>query len=95
MYIPYVKEILTSKKYSSNTNLASSKISKKNSLLMSPLKAIIPKEVGYKNKNQANNKNGITPQTQLLYAYNESPILKYEVNSFKGKLKSTKVINFE
>jgi aspartyl/asparaginyl-tRNA synthetase len=41
-------------------------------------------------------KGGKTPQTQLLYAYTESPILKYEMNAFKGTaLQSRKVINFD
>lgn len=66
---------------------------------MSPLKAIIPKQISFKgqgnNFNLGKNKGNITPQTQLLYAYNESPILKYEVNSFRGPLKSKKTLNFE
>jgi hypothetical protein len=69
---------------------------------MSPLKSIIPKEIICKSKqfnNIANNvnnktKNGMTPQTQLLYAYSESPILKYEVNNFNKTIKSKKIINF-
>lgn len=78
------------------------KNNKKNALLMSPLKAIIPKDT-FKLKNIANNLNNMngkgrngqmTPQTQLLWAYNESPILKYEVNTFKGPLKSKKILTF-
>lgn len=37
----------------------------------------------------------MTPQSQLLFAYNESPILKYEVNAFKGPLKNKKILNFD
>lgn len=68
---------------------------------MSPLKAIIPKQINCKSKNFVNNvsvanknKNGMTPQTQLLYAYSESPILKYEVNTFNKPIKSKKVLNY-
>ena len=69
---------------------------------MSPLKAIIPKQINCKSKNFAGNttnatnknKNGMTPQTQLLYAYSESPILKYEVNTFNKPIKSKKVLNY-
>lgn len=65
-------------------------------ILQSPLRAIIPKELSFnKIPNQAK-KASKTPQTNLLYAYNESPILKYEMNAFKGTaLQSRKVINFD
>lgn len=83
-------------------NNVASKNNKKNTLLMSPMKAIIPKDIPFKSKtnavNNANVKgknNNMTPQTQLLFAYNESPILKYEVNTFKGPLKSKKVLHYE
>ena len=83
---------------SNNRNINAQKNSKKNIVLMSPLKAIIPKELMFKgqgnNHNISKAKGSITPQTQLLYAYNESPILKYEVNSFKGPLKTKKALNF-
>ncbi len=49
------------------------------------------------NVNNGNGKtknNGLTPQTELLYAYNESPILKYEVNTFKPALKSKRVLDY-
>lgn len=71
------------------------KNNKKNVVLLSPLKAIIPKEISFKGHNANKNKGNMTPQTQLLYAYNESPILKYEVNAFRGPLKSKKTLNFE
>lgn len=86
-----------------SSNSMINKNNKKNALLMSPLKAIIPKDT-FKLKNIGNNSNNLngkgrngqmTPQTQLLFAYNESPILKYEVNTFKGPLKSKKVLTFE
>lgn len=66
-------------------------------ILQSPLRAIIPKELSFnKIPSQANKKASKTPQTNLLYAYNESPILKYEMNAFKGTaLQSRKVINFD
>lgn len=55
----------------------SSMNSKKNSILMSPMKNIIPKQINFKSKNMMgnnpNNRNknpaSMTPQTQLLYAY--------------------------
>lgn len=72
---------------------------KKNDLLASPLKAIIPSNINFKQKQKVNQnlKGNITPQTQLLYAYNESPILKYEMHSFKsrGNMKSKRVLDFE
>lgn len=39
----------------------------------------------------------MTPQTQLLYAYNESPLLKNNLQSFKPKanLKSKRVLDFD
>lgn len=37
----------------------------------------------------------LTSQASLLYAYNESPILKYEFSSFRGTLHSKKVIDFD
>jgi len=51
--------------------------SKKNALLMSPLKTIIPKDINFRQKPKVLRKGNVTPQPQLLYAYNESPILKY------------------
>lgn len=49
---------------------------KKNTLLMSPMKAIIPQSFTFKpakpsygNNGAQKTKNGFTPQTQLLYAY--------------------------
>lgn len=69
--------------------------SKKNPILMSPMKAIIPKEINFRPKNRQL-KGNITPNTQLLVAYNESPFMKYDhQNSFKGPLKSKKLINFD
>lgn len=62
---------------------------------MSPLKAIIPKEINFKSKNNPKLKGNMTPQTQLLIAYNESPIMKYEPHTFKGPLKAKKVLNYE
>ena len=54
------------------------KNNKKNTLLMSPLKTIIPKDINFRQKPKPTvGKGNITPQPQLLYAYNESPILKY------------------
>jgi hypothetical protein len=53
------------------------KNNKKNSLLMSPLKTIIPRDINFKLKQKLQTgKGNVTPQPQLLYAYNESPILK-------------------
>lgn len=44
---------------------------------MSPLKTIIPRDINFKHKPKMHNgKSNVTPQPQLLYAYNESPILK-------------------
>lgn len=43
-----------------------------------------------KNKN-----NNMTPQTQLLYAYNQSPILKYDTKTFKPTLKSTRILTYD
>lgn len=64
---------------------------------MSPLKAIIPKDINFRQKPKIVVKGNITPQPQALYAYNESPILKYELNAFKGKnnLKSKRVLDFD
>ena len=65
---------------------------------MSPLKTIIPKDINFRQKPKPTiGKGNITPQPQLLYAYNESPILKYELHSFKGKgnLKSKRVLDFD
>lgn len=78
-------------------NNVTNKNSKKNTLLMSPMKAIIPKDLNFKTKNLQNGKgknNNLTPQNQFLYAYNESPLLKYDVSSFKAPLKSKKVLNY-
>ena len=70
---------------------------KKNDLLASPLKAIIPNNINFKQKQKITGKGNVTPQTQLLYAYNESPILKYEMHEFKGRgnMKSKRVLDFE
>ena len=62
---------------------------------MSPLKGIIPKEINFKGKINNRGKGNTTPQTQLLYAYNESPLLKYEVNSFKPLKNRKKELNYE
>jgi hypothetical protein len=77
------------------------KNNKKNTLLMSPMKAIIPKDSFKAKTNIVNNpnaknrnNNNMTPQTQLLFAYNESPMMKYEVNSFRAPLKSKKVLQY-
>ena len=51
------------------------------------MKCIVPK-MNYTQKPTANKNNSMTPQTQLLYAYNESPILKYQTKTFKHELKS-------
>ena len=58
--------------------LNTSKIaSRKHSILQSPLKGIIPREINFKQSKNVMNKHHMTPQTQLLYAYNESPLLKH------------------
>lgn len=90
-----LKDFIVSSFTDSNSrNINAQRNSKKNIVLMSPIKAIIPKELMFKGQgNNYKNKGNITPQTHLLYAYNESPILKYEVNSFKGKGKIP--LNFE
>lgn len=69
---------------------------------MSPMKAIIPKDSFKAKTNIVNNpnaknrnNNNMTPQTQLLFAYNESPMMKYEVNSFRAPLKSKKVLQYQ
>lgn len=65
-------------------------------ILQSPLRVIIPKELSFNKIPSQAKKAPKTPQTNLLYAYNESPILKYEMNAFKGTaLQSRKVINFD
>ena len=38
---------------------------------------IIPKDINFRQKPKVLRKGNVTPQPQLLYAYNESPILKY------------------
>lgn len=65
-------------------------------VLQSPLRAVIPKELSF-NKIQHNIKKAHkTPQTQQLYAYNESPLLKHDMNAFKGQaIQSRKVIDFD
>ena len=101
-----LKDFITNVRNAANNGNANgmqnaNKANKKNTLLMSPMKAIIPKD-SFKAKttlmNNGNTKgrnNNLTPQTQLLFAYNESPILKYEVNTFKAPLKSKKVLHYE
>jgi hypothetical protein len=63
---------------------------------MSPLKEIIPRDINFKQKSKVA-KGAMTPQTQLLYAYNESPLLKNNLQSFKPKanLKSKRVLDFD
>lgn len=92
-----IKDFITHLRTNGNVD---NKNNKKNTLLMSPMKAIIPRQINFKSKaninaNNAKGKNnGLTPQTQLLYAYNESPILKYEVNTFKPPLKSKRILDY-
>lgn len=65
---------------------------------MSPLKTIIPKDINFKQKPKVlAGKSNVTPQPHLLYAYNESPLLKYELHSFKpkGDMKSKRVLDFD
>jgi len=54
---------------------------------MSPLKDILPREMNKKNR---------VGNTNLLIAYNDSPLLKHEPIALRGqKLHSKKIINFE
>jgi len=43
---------------------------KKNDLIASPLRDIIPSNINFKQKQKIAGKGNVTPQTQLLYAYN-------------------------
>jgi hypothetical protein len=69
---------------------------KKNLVLQSPLKNVIPKDLGRNQKKGLSGKSIMTPQTQLLYAYNESPLLRPDYShSFKGKAaEQQKIIDF-
>ena len=62
---PKVKDFITNIRTNANTE---NKNAKKNTLLMSPMKAIIPREINFKSKNNMNGNgkgknNGLTPQT--------------------------------
>jgi hypothetical protein len=67
------KEFITNIRNNNGNNLSASNVnknSKKNAVMNSPLKLIIPK-LNFKQKNNPGTKNNsMTPQTQLLYAYN-------------------------
>lgn len=68
---------------------------RKNAVLQSPLKNIIPKDLNRNLKKGLSGKSIMTPQTQLLYAYNESPLLRPDYShNFKGKSIEQKIIDF-
>lgn len=60
---------------SSNKENMGEKFQGGNAVLQSPLRAIIPKGISF-NKVQQQKKGGKTPQTNLLYAYTESPMIQ-------------------
>ena len=63
---------------------------RKNLVLQSPLKTIIPKDMNKVQKKTMMNKNVMTPQTSLLYAYHESPLLRNDFHhNFKGNITKT------
>lgn len=83
-----IKPFITSAKENGGVQLKGA------SFLQSPLRAIIPKELSFNKLQQK--KGPKTPQTNLLYAYTESPMLKCELNTVKTTaLNSRKVINFD
>jgi hypothetical protein len=62
-----------------------------NSLLHSPLKALLPKDLA---KKSASLRKGAGQRSQMMYAYNESPLLK-DFKSLKPRPESKKTLNFD
>ncbi|KRW99451.1 Cyclin-like protein [Pseudocohnilembus persalinus] len=65
-------------------------------ILQSPLKMMIPSNLQNVRKSLNKLPGHMTPQTQMLYAYNESPLLKMgKQNNRFSNLQSKKMINFD